>query len=197
VFDGETRQPYAEDDASNPLNVYGASKQAGENEVRREQRHYILRLESLFGGSGTKGHRTTVDHMTDKLLAGATVLALADRTVSPSYVSDVVRATTMLIERSAPYGTYHCVNSGCTTWFDLAHEVSRQLGVRGRIEPVLAANLITVARRPRFCALSNRKLFSVGVVMPAWQSAIHRHLLRYRPHAAAEAVPAPAGVYAG
>jgi dTDP-4-dehydrorhamnose reductase len=170
---------------------------AGENEVRSATRHYILRLESLFGGSGAKGHRATVDQMTHKLLAGATVLALADRTVSPSYVGDVVRATTTLLERSAPYGTYHCVNSGCTTWFDLAHEVSRQLGVRGRIEPVLAANVNTAVRRPRFCALSNRKLFSVGVVMPTWQSAIGRHLLTSHAHAAAGSRTASHGVYAG
>jgi dTDP-4-dehydrorhamnose reductase len=180
VFDGDARQPYSESDATNPLSVYGVSKLAGENEIRRAPRHYILRVESLFGGCGSKGHRATVDQVKEKLLAGVTVPALVDRTVSPSYAIDVARATRLLIERDAPGGTYHCVNSGCTTWFDLAHEVARQLGVRGRIEPVLASNLNTVARRPRFCALSNRKLLGAGVTMPSWQSAIGRHLLSER-----------------
>ena len=113
VFDGDTRQPYAEDEPTNPLSVYGASKLAGENEIRSTRRHYILRLESLFGGTGRKGHQATIDQMTDKLLAGVPLPALADRTVSPSYVADVARATAMLIELKAPHGTYHCVNSGC------------------------------------------------------------------------------------
>jgi dTDP-4-dehydrorhamnose reductase len=190
VFDGETQQPYSEDQPTNPLSVYGASKLAGENEVRSAPRHYILRLESVFGGSGRNGHRATVDQMTDKLLAGVTVPALADRTVSPSYVVDVAHASRMLVERDAPHGTYHCVNSGCTTWVDLATEVARQLGVRGRIEPVQAANLNTPARRPRFCALSNRKLLEVGVVMPTWQSAIGRHLLVRRGQSSSEAATA-------
>ena len=186
VFDGDTREPYGEDEPTNPLSVYGASKLAGENEIRSARRHYILRLESLFGGTGRKGHQATIDQMTDKLLAGVPLPALADRTVSPSYVADVARATAMLIELNAPHGTYHCVNSGCATWFDLANELARQLGVRGRVEPVLAATLNTVARRPRFCALSNRKLLEAGVVMPTWQSAIGRHLLARRVHARAE-----------
>jgi dTDP-4-dehydrorhamnose reductase len=177
VFDGNTLQPYSEDDAANPLSVYGASKLAGENELRSTPRCYILRLESLFGGSGANGHRTTVDQITDTLRSGLTVSALLDRTVSPSYVADVARATRLLIDRGAPSGTYHCVNSGFTTWFDLAHEVARQLGLGGRIEPILLRDLHTAAVRPRFCAMSNHKLLELGIMMPTWQSAIGRHLM--------------------
>jgi dTDP-4-dehydrorhamnose reductase len=184
VFDGETEQPYSEEEPANPLGVYGASKLAGENGVRSAPGHYILRLESVFGGSGTKGHRATVDQIADKVLAGVTVPALVDRTVSPSYVVDVANATRALIEGKAPYGTYHCVNTGCTTWFDLANEVVRQLGVRGSIEPVRATDFKTVARRPRFCALSNRKLVGLGIAMPTWQSALARHLVTRGAHTA-------------
>jgi dTDP-4-dehydrorhamnose reductase len=176
VFDGAAAAPYVEDELPNPLNVYGTSKLSGESEVRRRCDHYILRVESLFGGSGARGHRATVDWIADKLLAGAVVHAVADRTVSPSYVPDVARATRMLLEDRAPLGTYHCVNSGFSSWYELAAEVARSLGITGRIEPVMAADLKTVAFRPRFCALSNRKLQAAGVDMPSWQSAIRRHL---------------------
>jgi dTDP-4-dehydrorhamnose reductase len=176
VFDGTALEPYVETNPPNPLSVYGASKLSGENEVGRMRRHYILRVESLFGGKGHAGHHATVDWIASKLLAGAVVHAVADRTVSPGYVRDVASATRKLLERQPAFGTYHCVNTGFASWYELAVTVSRALGISGRIEPVTAADLKTVASRPRFCALSNQKLKSVGVDMPTWESAIERHL---------------------
>jgi len=176
VFDGTAPDPYTEDDPPNPLNIYGASKLAGEHEVRRTRRHYILRVESLFGGSGVNGQRSTIDWIAVKLLAGAVVHAVVDRTASPAYVFDVARVTRLLLENQAPFGTYHCVNSGFGTWYELATEIARGLATDGRIEPVMAVDLRTIAPRPRFCALSNRKLLAAGIPMPNWQAAIRRHL---------------------
>jgi dTDP-4-dehydrorhamnose reductase len=176
VFDGATQQPYDEDDPTNPLSVYGASKLAGETEAQRAPRHYVLRVESLFGGRGVRGHRSTVDYIADTLLAGGTVRAFVDRTVSPSYVPDVAFATRKLIERNPRYGVYHCVNSGMTTWYDLAQYVAESLDVAAAIEPVEAAATSSLAKRPLYCALSNRKLTATGIVMPEWQAAVRRHV---------------------
>lgn len=176
VFDGYARKPYAEDAPTNPLSVYGASKFGGEEAARRAPRHYVLRLESLFGGRPRRGHFATIDSIANTLLAGGVVRALVDRTVSPSYVPDVARATRRLLEREAPAGIYHCVNSGHTTWYDLARLVARTLHVPARIEPLNTAELATTAIRPQFCALSNEKLAAAGVDMPHWRNAIRRHL---------------------
>lgn len=176
VFDGRTSRPYLETDQPNPLSVYAASKLEGENEVRKVRSHFVLRLASLFGGSVATGQKSTVDHFADALQAGLAVRAATDRTVSPSYVPDVVRATRDLIERRAPFGIYHCVNSGFTTWFDLAGAIARRLRIAGDILPIHADALTSPARRPRFCALSNDKLRSAGVEIPSWQSALARHV---------------------
>jgi len=177
VFDGERERPYTESDPTNPVNVYGASKLAGEIVVRlASPRHYILRVESLFGGLGLNGRRATVDAMADLFLTGTTVRAAVDRTVTPSYVPDLVHAIRTMLERRIPYGTYHCVNSGSSTWYELACEAARQLGVEARIEPIVMGDVTTRARRARRCALSNEKLAAAGIVMPTWQSAIRRHL---------------------
>ena len=177
VFDGAASHPYSEEAATNPLSVYGASKLAGEKDVAKVQRHYILRLESLFGGIGVRGHRATVDQIADAILAGSTVRALQDRTVSPSHVADVSRASRALIEGGCPFGLYHCVNSGFTTWYELALEVSRQLGITAHVVPLLTSNLVTPAPRPRFCALSNQKLTALGIEMPSWDRALEYHLM--------------------
>jgi dTDP-4-dehydrorhamnose reductase len=176
VFDGRAREPYSETAATNPLSVYGASKLQGEDEVRRLERHYILRLESLFGGTGIRGHRSTIDQIADSILKGLAVRVVRDRTVSPSRVSDVTRASRELLERGAPFGTYHCVNSGFATWYDVALEISRQLFRPADIVPVFASDLVTPALRPRFCALANQKLLSLGIEMPSWGRAIAQHL---------------------
>jgi dTDP-4-dehydrorhamnose reductase len=120
-------------------------------------------------------HRATIDYIADTLLAGNTVKAVIDRTVSPSYAPDVARATRALIERSGPFGTYHCVNSGWTTWVDLARYVASQLAVPESIQAIETASLNTLAPRPQHCALSNRKLEAI-VDLPEWQDAVARHI---------------------
>jgi len=96
--------------------------------------------------------------------------------VSPSYVPDIVRAVRHLLESRAAPGLYHCVNSGHATWHDVAIEAARLLGVRPRLQPVRLEETAFRAARPRFCALSNRKLESAGCTMPAWNDALQRWL---------------------
>lgn len=179
VFDGRASEPYVEDAPTRPVNVYGASKLAGEFEVRRLRQHYIVRVESLFGGVAAKGQRATVDYLADSLIAGGPVRAVVDRTVSPSYVDDIVRTARALLEWEAPFGTYHCVSSGSTTWYELASEIARRLGVTAAIEAVKADDFRSAAVRPRFCALSNDKLKTLGVRLPAWTDALARHLAKH------------------
>ena len=180
VFDGEAPEPYAEDAPANPLNVYGASKLAGEHQVQRLGEHYILRVESLFGGPMLTGRTATIDYIADNLTAGLTVRAMVDRTVSPSYVDDVVRASRALLERGAPFGTYHCVTSGCTTWYELACEAARCLGATAPVLPVRSDDFVAPAARPRFCAMSNRKLRALGIEMLSWRAALAHHLAARR-----------------
>jgi dTDP-4-dehydrorhamnose reductase len=176
VFDGRAREPYGENDATNPLSVYGASKLAGEHAARHSPRHYIFRVESLFGGSGVHGHRATVDVLTENLATGRPVKAFEDRTVTLSYVPDVARAARLALESSIPSGTYHCVNSGATTWADIAMSLAQRLRVEAPIERVRVADVATPAPRPQYCALSNWKLGVAGIFMPDWGSALDRHV---------------------
>ncbi len=177
VFDGTGTQPYREDDSPNPRSVYAASKLLGEWFAADAPRHYVLRVESLFGGARRK---SSVDKIIDGLVAGDPVRVFVDRTVSPSYVEDVAVATTALVASGAAPGLYHCVNGGACTWYELAEEAARLLGVRPTLVPIRAAETPLPASRPLYCALSNAKLTSVGIAMPAWQDALGRHIARVR-----------------
>ena len=174
VFDGETDRPYAEDDEPNPRGTYAVSKLLGEWLAADCPKHYVLRVESLFGGQ--KGH-SSIDRLLDGLLADTAVRAFCDRTVSPSYVEDVVAATAALLELNAPPGLYHCVNSGYTTWSQLTYELARIVGrAHPQIDEVRMADAGLPTPRPRFAALSNAKLERLGIVMPTWQEALRRYV---------------------
>jgi len=177
VFDGASDEPYDETATASPRSVYGLSKLLGDWFALEAPRGFVLRVESLFGAvPGWTGRPSSLDNIVDGLERGADVRVFTDRVVSPSYVPDVVRALMHLLESGAPSGLYHCVNSGHATWHEVASEAARLMDVRPRLQPVTLAATAFRAARPRFCALSNRKLEAAGCTMPAWNDALQRWL---------------------
>jgi dTDP-4-dehydrorhamnose reductase len=174
VFDGTASRPYSEEDAPSPRSTYAVSKLLGEWFALEAPHAYVLRVESLFGGPAAK---SSIDRIIDAVRGGTEARVFADRTVSPSYVVDVVAATGALLDRTAPAGLYHCVNSGSCTWYELAVEIARLLGRErdAQLVPISVADLSLPASRPQFAALSNAKLTAI-VPMPSWQDALARHL---------------------
>ena len=63
-----------------------------------------------------------------------------------------------------------------TTWFELAEEIGRLLGVEPDLVPVKVADVPMRARRPQYAALANDKLARAGIPMPTWQDALRRYL---------------------
>ncbi len=174
VFDGRIDRPYTEDDAPNPRGTYAMSKLLGEWFAAQVPRHYVLRVESLFGGARA---RSSVDRILANLRADQPVRAFSDRSVSPSFVDDVIAATAGLLRLEAPAGLYHCVNSGWTTWSGLSRELARLVGrPESLVEDIRMADLKLKAERPLFAALSNEKLTAAGVSMPSWQDAMRRYV---------------------
>jgi dTDP-4-dehydrorhamnose reductase len=178
VFDGTASAPYTESDQPNPRSTYACSKLIGEWFATEAPRHYVLRVESVFGSppAGENARRTSVDRIVDSLMAGREVPVFVDRTVSPSYSHDVALATLALLDRGAPHGLYHCVNSGSCTWDALALEAARLLGVEARLKAVRMADAKLRAQRPMYCALSNARLLAAGVAVPSWQDALSRYV---------------------
>ena len=180
VFDGTASEPYREDDAPNPQSVYATSKLLGEW-FARGARHYVLRVESLFGGgalppgAGGRHPGSSLDRIAGALLGGREVRAFVDRVVSPSYVEDVAAATLALLRAAPAHGLYHCVGSGHGTWFEVATALAGELGVATVVRGITLDELKLRAPRPRFCALSNRKLAAAGIEMPRWRDALARY----------------------
>lgn len=174
VFDGNAARPYVEEDAPNPQSVYAQSKLLGEWFALQAPRAFVLRVESLFGGTPAK---SSIDRIVQAIVDDREVKVFRDRTVSPSYVVDVVAATTALLERGDP-GLYHCVNTGDATWYDVGLEIARLMGKHhvAQLKPVPVADAVLRAPRPKFAALANGKLARAAFRMPTWQDALRRYL---------------------
>jgi dTDP-4-dehydrorhamnose reductase len=174
VFTGTATEAYTETDRPEPQSVYAQSKLVGEWLVADWRKHYVLRVESLFGGSHA---RSSVDRIIGALRQGAESPVFFDRVVSPSFVADVADATAHMLRAGVPYGLYHCVNSGQATWLELGKEIATRLGQpEALLKPVSVDAVKLRAPRPRFAALSNQKLIAAGYAMPTWQDAIRRYL---------------------
>jgi dTDP-4-dehydrorhamnose reductase len=177
VFDGVAHTPRTENDPPNPKSFYASSKLIGEWFAADAPRHYVLRVESLFGqAEGGPNPKGSVAAIVDALVQDRVAKVLSDRVVSPTFIIDAAFATRELLARKAEPGVYHCVNTGHATWLDLASEVARLLGVEPRFEILRFADVKLPAARPQYCALSNAKLASVGIVMPTWQDALQRYV---------------------
>jgi dTDP-4-dehydrorhamnose reductase len=177
VFDGTEPTPRTETDRPNPKSVYASSKLLGEWFAADVARHYVLRVESLFGQAvGGPSPKGSVAAIVDALIHARVAKVLVDRVVSPTLIDDAAFATRELLERDAAPGLYHCVNSGHATWFDFASEAAQLLGVEPHFDLLRFADVHLPAPRPQYCALSNEKLAAAGIQMPPWQDALGRYV---------------------
>ncbi len=177
VFDGTATEPYGEEASPSPRSVYALSKLLGDWFALDAPRGFVLRVESLFGApTGWRGRPGSLDAIVEGLEQGRDVRVFTDRVVSPSYAHDVARAVSHLVKTSAPPGLYHCVKTGRATWYEVAEEAARLLGVQPRLQPVTLDQVALKAPRPRFCALASRKLAAAGFTMPTWNDALRRWL---------------------
>ena len=177
VFDGTASEPYSESARPAPRSTYALSKLLGEWFALDLPQGFVLRVESLFGAPAHwQGRRGSFDGIVDGLAQGRDVKVFTDRVISPSYVDDVALATRHVVESGAAPGLYHCVNSGHASWYEMAVEAARILGVSPRLQGVTMDEMSLKATRPRFCALANRKLADAGFTMPSWQDALGRWL---------------------
>lgn len=181
VFDGLKPEPYIESDAPNPINVYGKSKLEGERRIMELlDRFWIVRVSWLFGPMGKNFVRTILGLARN----GGPLRVVNDQTGAPTYTADLAGKMQQIIEGNSSAGgasgIYHVTNQGYCSWFDFAREAVRQAGLeRTPVLPIRTDESARPARRPKNSRLANTRLESEGLgLLPAWQDALARYLLR-------------------
>lgn len=172
VFNGRKRGPYNEDDPTDPLGTYARSKLAGEEEVRRFEKHFIIRSAWLYG----KNERNFVTTIINAARESDQIKVVDDQLGSPTYSVDLA-ARIMEIVGNLPFGTYHATNSGITSWYNLAKEALKIKGIATVVKPISSNEYPSKVARPKYSVLNNEKAEKAGLApMPQWQDALRRFL---------------------
>jgi dTDP-4-dehydrorhamnose reductase len=178
VFDGNKKEPYTEDDPTNPINSYGISKLAGELYTKQNPKHYIVRVASLFGKAGASGKGGNfVETMITKAKKNETISVVNDMWMSPTYTRDTANMLKKVIEMKLPFGTYHMTNQGRCTWFQFAKEIFKIVNLNPTLMPIKTHQLQVKAPRPLFSALENARLSKYGLQMREWRAALQEYLV--------------------
>lgn len=181
IFDGTKHGPYTEFDTPNPINVYGASKYAGEQYVHQYVTEaYTVRCGWMMGGGPAKDHKF-VSHIVKQLKAGITQIhAVSDKLGSPTYARDFAKSFETLI-RSEQFGLYHMVSPGVCSRFDVALAIVEMLGYGDTVTVLPASsaqfNGTFYAPRPYSEAMRNYVLELEGrQEMRPWRVALAEYL---------------------
>lgn len=179
VFSGEASRPYSEDDVVGPINVYGASKEAGEAAIRAvTDMHVILRTSWVVSATGNNFVKTMLRLAADR----DELRVVADQQGRPTSAQDIAQMlatiTAQVIKGQGQFGTFHFANSGDTNWADFARtifEISQQRGgPSARVTSITTADYPTPAKRPRNSRLDTRKIeASYGIAARPWREAIN------------------------
>jgi dTDP-4-dehydrorhamnose reductase len=181
VFDGTKQAPYRETDPTNPLNVYGESKLAGEIAVASSTRNYvILRTSWVCSPIGHNFVKTMLRLARDR----DEIAVIDDQWGCPTFAADLAA---MIIsigdklasvdDRSRFYGIYHASSAGETTWCRFAREIMAQSAAKSgpacRVRAIASSEYPTRAKRPAYSCLDCSKVKRVfGISPPRWQTSL-------------------------
>ncbi len=186
VFDGHGGTPFTEQDATAPLNAYGASKLAGERAITASGcRHLIVRTSWVHAPRGHNFIRTILRLARER----DSLCVVADQHGAPTSAEHVADLTAHMLSHALANadvsGTYHLAATGSTNWCQLAQLVVAEAR-RHHPDLKLAPESITAvdtmhnpgsAVRPLNSRLDTTKLRSTfGLSLPSWQQGVERTL---------------------
>lgn len=180
VFGGHAGRAYTEADTVDPVNVYGASKAAGEMILRqRLHRHYIIRSSGLFGVAGAAGKGGNfVETMLRLAREGKPITVVADQVLSPTFTPDLAQKLLELV-RTDMYGTYHITGRGECSWHAFAQAIFEECGLAPDLSPTTTAAFGAKARRPAYSVLSNDAIARAGLTpLRHWREGLRDYLGR-------------------
>ncbi|WP_198361175.1 dTDP-4-dehydrorhamnose reductase [Burkholderia ubonensis] len=182
VFDGAKAGAYTEADATNPLNVYGATKLEGELAIAKAGCAYLtLRTSWVYGRHGRNFLRTML-----KLGAEQPELrVVADQIGAPTWSKTIAAATAHILSQGlaardaawwqARSGIYHLSAAGETSWHGFAKAIlAIAMGDDApEVVPIFASEFPVRAKRPANSRMSHRKLTETfGIHLPDWEDAL-------------------------
>lgn len=174
VFNGNNHIPYTEDDITDPIGVYGKTKLAGEETIKKVGCNYIiLRTAWLYSKWGNNFVKT----MQKLTLEKDSLPVIFDQIGSPTYAKDLAHAISLIIERNMlnQQGIYHYSNEGVCSWFDFAKEICELSGHNCNITPIHSQEYPSKVTRPHYSVLDKTKFKETfGIPVPYWKDSLKK-----------------------
>lgn len=173
VFDGTKKDLYIETDKTNPLNEYGKSKLAGEQEALKYSNALVCRLSWVIG----KGQQNFLFKLSGWLKNNKTVKVSSDEISVPCFSFDIVNTVIEAINKDL-LGLYHLTNSGKCSRYELAKEFIKINNFDNEILPVPMASFNSKVQRPLFTAMSNEKISKeLNINIPCWKDSLKQFIM--------------------
>ena len=185
VFDGLSRDPYPTSAQPNPINVYGASKLAGEEAVRElTSKGTVIRSGWLFSAHGNG----FVQKILKRALEGAEIRVVDDQRGTPTAAADLASVIWRCVADPGVRGVFHYANAGEATWREFACEIiriARELGLvphEPSVTPVTSRDFAAAAVRPMYSVLDSSDLVRrLGLQIRPWKLALREVMAEVHP----------------
>jgi len=173
VFDGTASVALKEDVATNPINVYGQTKLAGEIACMRENPNaIILRTSWVYSSFGANFVKTMSRLMQEK----DSLNVVNDQIGSPTYAADLAQAIITIVNHPKwEAGTYHFSNEGEISWYEFALAIQEIGGFDCSVSGIPSSAYPTPAKRPQYSLLDKTKIKKTfGVIVPPYKESLVR-----------------------
>lgn len=166
VFDGKSQKPYKSTDVTNPINVYGKSKLAGEREIMKAtKKFYILRTSWLYGVGGYVDAMLTFSNFRKE------ISVVNDQIGCPTNALDLAQKIVEIIREKKPYGIYHISSSGEASWADFTRKIFEIKKRNVEVNAIDKSDFPRPALRPKYCVLDSEN------VLPDWKNSLEEYLV--------------------
>ncbi len=177
VFDGESDKPYAETDATNPINIYGKTKLAGEQALKETipTNAIIIRTSWVYSEYGNNFVKTMLKlgEQRDELNV------VSDQIGSPTYATDLANAILEIIKNKAfkevgqAMQIYHYSNEGDISWYEFAMEIFKLTKIDCKVNPITTERYPTPAKRPKNTLMNKENINKVfNIQINSWKDSL-------------------------
>lgn len=171
VFDGENQLPYTEDDFTNPIGVYGASKLSGEElALEANPSTVIIRTSWVYSEFGKNFVKTMLNLFSIKEELGI----VADQFGQPTNANDLAESIMKIVKSTnlVP-GIFNYSNYGKISWFDFANRIKELSQFNVKLKPLETSQYPTPAKRPKNSTLDLQKIQTTYNIEPKnWESSL-------------------------
>jgi dTDP-4-dehydrorhamnose reductase len=172
VFPGDSDIPLKETDATGPINVYGASKLAGEQQAlaQHPEGTVIIRTSWVYSQYGNNFVKTMIRLMTER----PAINVVEDQIGAPTYAADLAAAILHILAAGLFLpGIYHYSNEGRISWYQFALAIREDIGSACTVNPIPTSGFPTPAKRPHYSLLDKSLIRNTfHVIIPDWRPSL-------------------------